>query len=73
MKKSIKQIAGIVTVAAGAILSCGSSWAADLPMRPEPTMPVAVAVAVAAPVPTYTWTGIYLGLNGGYGFGQATR
>ena len=52
-------------VAAAAIIG-GSAYAADLPARPAPQMPV------APPVPYYNWTGIYLGINGGYAFGQQT-
>jgi outer membrane immunogenic protein len=44
------------------------AFAADLP-APVPTPAVAPA-AYAAPV--YNWTGLYLGVNGGYGFGSST-
>jgi outer membrane immunogenic protein len=37
--------------------------AADLPARN-------VYAPVTAPLPVYNWTGIYLGVNGGYGFGK---
>ena len=44
------------------LLMCANANAADLPVRPAP---------YAAPVvTTYNWTGIYLGLNGGWGWGQ---
>ena len=46
--------------------AAGQALAADLPVRaPEP----APYVQVAAPV--YDWGGIYLGINGGWGFGSA--
>jgi outer membrane immunogenic protein len=37
--------------------------AADLPQRPAPA-------SLLAPTPVYNWTGIYVGLNGGYGWGH---
>ena len=44
------------------LLICANANAADLPVRPAP---------YAAPVvTTYNWTGIYLGINGGWGWGQ---
>lgn len=30
-----------------------------------------VKAPIAAPVPVYNWSGVYLGLNGGYGFGSS--
>ena len=53
----------IIFVVAG-LLTCASAYAADLP--PPYQAPI------VAPVPVYNWTGIYVGINGGYGFGQAT-
>ena len=58
MKRLILAVAG--TVAIGSV----SAWAADLPSRPM------TPAAIMAPVPAYNWTGIYLGINGGYGFGK---
>lgn len=40
-----------------------SVTAADLPTRPGPA-------PIMSPVPVYNWTGIYVGLNGGYGWGN---
>lgn len=48
------------------LLNCGFAYAADLPLAPAYQAPIVV------PVPVYTWTGLYLGINGGYGFGQQT-
>ena len=56
MKRMIFVVAGLLT--------CASAYAADLP--PPYQAPI------VAPVPVYNWTGIYVGINGGYGFGQAT-
>jgi outer membrane immunogenic protein len=43
--------------------------AADLPAAPV-YQPAAAPATVAVPV--YNWSGIYVGLNGGYGFGQSS-
>src|SRR5262245_58976987 len=40
-----------------------TAYAADLPPRPA-----RAPVAVQAPV--YNWTGLYIGINGGYGWGR---
>jgi len=45
-----------------------AAHAADLPMAPS----YQPAAAPAAVQQVYNWTGIYLGLNGGYTFGQST-
>jgi outer membrane immunogenic protein len=42
--------------------------AADLPPAAAPREPV----AYKAPPPVFSWTGFYLGINGGYGFGQSS-
>jgi outer membrane immunogenic protein len=57
------KIQSLSAVAASALLLASvSANAADLPARPAP---------YAAPVvATYNWTGIYIGLNGGWGWGQ---
>jgi outer membrane immunogenic protein len=46
----------------------GSAFAADLPPAPAPRAP---AVYVPPVVPVYNWSGVYLGINGGYGFGSS--
>ena len=56
----------VVAAALAGLSNCGFAYAADLPLAP------AYQAAVVPPVPVYTWTGIYLGVNGGYGFGQQT-
>ena len=58
-------IAGALALAAG-----GQALAADLP-QPAPAPPRAPAAYLPAPV-SYNWGGIYLGINGGYSFGNAT-
>jgi outer membrane immunogenic protein len=53
----------LATAAFAALMSCAN--AADLPTRP------AYAPApIMSPTPVYNWTGIYVGLNGGYGWGN---
>jgi|ERR1700722_10472718 hypothetical protein len=56
MKKVLCSIAGTFAFVA----TCIAAQAADYQ---APVMP---------PVPVYTWTGLYIGANGGYGFGQQT-
>jgi outer membrane immunogenic protein len=48
----------------------GSALAADLPPAAPPPRAPAVYVPVVTPV--YNWAGIYVGINGGYGFGSST-
>ncbi|MGE0563139.1 MAG: outer membrane protein [Pseudolabrys sp.] len=57
--------AGVGALATFAVV--GSALAADLPRRPAPA-PVAKA-PIYAP---YNWTGLYVGLNGGYGWGTSS-
>jgi len=57
----------ILSIAAALALLGGSQvLAADLP-PPAARPPVAYA-----PPPPFSWTGFYLGINGGYGFGQSS-
>src|SRR6516162_168047 len=47
----------------------GSAFAADLPpLAPPPRAP---AVYVPAVLPVYNWAGVYVGINGGWGWGNA--
>jgi outer membrane immunogenic protein len=57
---------------AGALVLAGSGlvFAADLPPAAEPP-PRAPATYVPTVAPVYDWSGIYVGLNGGYGFGDS--
>src|SRR5271155_5589880 len=50
------------------IMAGGYAIAADLPQPPPPQAPVQYIPVVA---PVYNWGGIYLGINGGYGFGKS--
>jgi outer membrane immunogenic protein len=61
VERTIAAIAVIALLLAGNSVSRG----ADLSISPQ------YAPATVAPVP-YSWTGIYLGLNGAYGYGQFT-
>ena len=60
---------------AGALLlaATGTTLAADLPpsMPPPPPPPRAPAAYVPVVQPQYNWGGIYIGINGGYGFGNS--
>jgi outer membrane immunogenic protein len=55
MKPSLKYLAG-----AAMLLGSFAAQAADL----------AVKAPTPVPTPVYNWTGLYIGVNGGYGWGQ---
>lgn len=57
-----------LTVACSVIAAGGYAFAADLPAPPPPQAPAAF---VPPPVPVYDWSGIYIGVNGGWGWGNA--
>jgi opacity protein-like surface antigen len=59
-----RRIIGILGVVVGL---GGSALAADLPPSPPPRAP---AVYVPAVLPVYNWAGIYVGINGGWGWGS---
>lgn len=52
-----------------ALAACGQALAADLPQSAPP--PRAPAAYVPAILPTYNWGGVYIGINGGGGFGTS--
>jgi len=58
-----------IVLAAAMAFSAAPALAADLPAPPPPPQAPAAYVPVAAPI--YNWGGIYVGINGGYGFGQS--
>ncbi len=59
--------AGVFMLAAG-----GQALAADLPEPEPPPPPRAPATYIpVAPPAFYNWSGVYLGINGGYGFGKS--
>jgi outer membrane immunogenic protein len=60
----MRRITGILAVVIGL---GGSALAADLPPSP-PRVPAAYVPAV---LPVYNWTGFYVGINGGWGWGNA--
>ena len=58
------------TVAASVVLSASlAAQAADLPQPPPPLPQAPVAYIPAAP-PVYDWGGVYVGINGGWGWGN---
>jgi outer membrane immunogenic protein len=58
----------LIITALLSLAAAGRAFAADLP-QPAPPPPRAPAVYVA---PVYNWAGIYIGINGGWGFGSST-
>jgi outer membrane immunogenic protein len=66
MKKLL--LAGAFVLAAGPVL------AADLPpSMPPPPPPRAPAAYVPVAPPFYNWGGIYIGINGGYAYGNSSQ
>ena len=59
-------IASLLAGVAVAALASAPSFAADL----GPAAPPQTYVAPPAPVAGYDWTGFYVGINGGYGWGD---
>jgi outer membrane immunogenic protein len=57
----------LVAGALSLLAATSAAWAADLPVAP----PQAPAAYVPVVVPVYNWSGIYIGINGGYGFGDS--
>jgi outer membrane immunogenic protein len=62
MRRTLAFASAIIGVVIG-----GSALAADLPPSP-PRAPVAYVPAV---LPVYNWAGVYIGINGGWGWGNA--
>jgi outer membrane immunogenic protein len=60
----------LLSIAAASVLLSAplAAQAADLPQRPPPPAPIAY---IPVPPPVYNWGGVYIGVNGGYGFGTA--
>jgi outer membrane immunogenic protein len=56
----------ILALASVAALIGGTASAADINVRPAPVLTAPAPVA-----PAFSWDGLYLGLNGGYGWGQS--
>ena len=58
----------IISALMFSLFAAGAALAADLPQPPPPQAP-AQYIPVVAPV--YNWGGIYVGINGGWGWGSA--
>jgi outer membrane immunogenic protein len=58
----------ILIAGAIALFAAGPALAADLPVAPPPPQAPAYVPVVA---PVYNWGGIYIGINGGYAFGDS--
>jgi outer membrane immunogenic protein len=52
-----------------ALAAATPAMAADLP---EPAPPPQAPAAYTAPGPVYNWSGVYIGINGGYAFGNSS-
>ncbi len=60
-------IAGVFVLTAA-----GQALAADMPAPYPAPQPPASYYPTAAPVLNFNWSGIYVGANGGYGFGTSS-
>jgi outer membrane immunogenic protein len=63
----MRRIIGIIGALGVVVGFGGSVLAADLPPSPPPRAP---AVYVPAVLPVYNWAGVYVGINGGWGWGS---
>jgi len=57
-----------ILIAPATLLVVGHAFAADLPPPPGPPPTAPATYVPGPPVLPYNWSGIYLGINGGYGF-----